>query len=30
MFGSIKKMFVVAMTLLGRNALKCASMNNQK
>ena len=29
MFGFIKKMFVVAMSFLSCNALKCVSMNNQ-
>ena len=30
MFGFIKKLFVVAMTLFSSNALECVSMNNQK
>ena len=30
MFGFIKKVFIVAMTLLSCDTLKCVSMNNQQ
>ena len=30
MFGSIKKVFILAITFFSCNALKCVSMNNQE